>query len=132
MDDAVVGVAHREDRDPELIGVGSQRLDLTSRHRIGDGLIDIGGRDVVVLDRDGEVGSTNRSTGHAEAVEGLRGGHLVNEVEVDVQKIGFAFGRSDEVAIPNLLAQRGWCHVICHFLGVSGCERVLTALSCLK
>ena len=57
-----------------------------------DGLVDRRGGDVVVLDGERELGVADTAPGHAQAVEGLGGGDLV-----------------DEVAIPHLLTQRTWC-----------------------
>ena len=71
VDDALAGVAHRVLGDAELGAVGPQHLDLLARDRIGDRLVDVGGRDVVVLGGDGEVGAADRAAGQAEAVEGL-------------------------------------------------------------
>ena len=59
VDDALVGVAHREVRDAELGGVLAQHLDLPGGDRVGDRLVDVGGRDVVVLGGDGEVGAAD-------------------------------------------------------------------------
>ena len=56
---------------------------------------------------DGEVGPTHAAVGHAQPVERLRGGHLVHQVQVDVEQVGLAvsaFGH--QMAVPDLLAQR--------------------------
>ena len=104
VDDALVDVAHGEQRDAELRAVAPERLHLGLAHRVGDG----SGRrrDVVVLGRDGQVGPPNGATGQPEAVEGLRAGDLVEEVQVDVQQVGLAFGLAHHVRLPDLLGQR--------------------------
>jgi hypothetical protein len=72
VDDALVGVAHREVGDAELGGVRPQRVDLLGRDRVGDRLVDVGGGDVVVLGGDVRSGRrTVRPAGQAQAVEGL-------------------------------------------------------------
>ncbi len=38
-----------------------------------------------------------------EAVEGLRRGHLVDEVQVDVQQVGLVVAGADHVLVPDLL-----------------------------
>ena len=88
VDDALAGVAHREVGDAELGGVLAQHLDLAGRDRVGDRLVDVGRGDVVVLGGDREVGAADRAAGEAQAVERLRAGDLVDEVEVDVQQVG--------------------------------------------
>src|SRR5699024_3830745 len=58
-----------------------------------------------VLGGEGEVGSPHRSPGLAEAVEGLGARDLVDQVEVDVEEIGFPRCPGHHVAVPYLLAQ---------------------------
>ena len=48
------------------------------------------GGDVVVLGGDGELGVAHGAAGEAEAVEGLRAGDLVDEVEVDEEQVGLS------------------------------------------
>ena len=83
----------------------AQHLDLPGRDRVGDRLVDVGGRDVVVLGGDGQLGAADRAPGEAQAVERLRAGDLVDEVEVDVEQVGFARRRVHDVALPDLLRQ---------------------------
>ena len=54
------------------------------------GAEDVERRDVVVLGRHREVGTADRPAGGAEAVERLRAGDLVHEVQVDVEQVGLA------------------------------------------
>ena len=46
-----------------------------------------------------------RPAGHAQAFEGLRAGHLVHEVTVDVEHAGAVVLAIDDVAVPDLLEQ---------------------------
>ena len=119
MDDALVGVAHGEVRDAELGSVDSQRVDLLGRDRVGDRLVDVLGRDVVVLGRNREVGSAHTSTAQPEAVERLRAGDLVDEVEVDVEQFWLTLGGVNEMAVPHFFWQ-----------GLSHCELLLTFDGC--
>ena len=70
--DALLDVAERVQPDAELLGVAAQRLDLGAADRVGDRLVPVERRDVVVLGGEGEVGAAYRAAGEAQAVEGLR------------------------------------------------------------
>ena len=62
------------------------------------------GGDVVVGGRQGAVGAADLAVGEAEAVEGLRRGDLVDEVQVDVDQ-----PLADLVVLPDLVEQRARC-----------------------
>jgi hypothetical protein len=49
MHDALLDVAHRVEPDAEFVAISAQRLDLVARNRIGDRLVDVDRRDVVVF-----------------------------------------------------------------------------------
>jgi hypothetical protein len=102
--DALLGIAHRVDGDPELLAVASQCLDLGAAHRVRDRPRGCG--DVVVLGREREVGAAHGSPRQAESVEGLRAGHLMEEVEVDVEEVGLPLPPAYDVGLPHLLGQR--------------------------
>ena len=87
VDDALVGVAEAVQADAEFLSVLAQGVDLRGRGGFGDRLVDVPGRGVVVLGGDGEVGAAHGAPGESESVEGLRAGHLVDEVQVDVDKV---------------------------------------------
>ena len=61
VDDALVRVAHRVERDAELGAVGVERLELASRDLVLDRLVDVLGRHVVVRRREREIGSADRA-----------------------------------------------------------------------
>jgi hypothetical protein len=103
--DALVAVAHRGQPDTELGGVLPQRLDLRPADRVGDGREDVEGRDVVVLGRHREVGAADRAAGGPETVEGLRAGHLVHQVQIDVEQVGLTRGAAHHVGLVDLLRQ---------------------------
>jgi hypothetical protein len=65
-----------------------QRLDLDARLRILDALARSGRRDVVVGDGERGIRAAHLAAGHAQALEGLRAGHLVDEVAVDIEDAG--------------------------------------------
>ena len=129
VDDALVRVAHRVQGDPELGGVGPHRVDLLGRDRVGDRLVDVGRRDVVVLGRHGELGAAHGAPTQAQAVEGLRAGDLVDEVEVDVQQVRFAGRGVHQVAVPDLLRQRVGRHRRCPLVALQGVSRRASQIS---
>ena len=106
VDDALVGVAHAVVGDAELGGVGGQHLELLGRDRVGHRLVDVLGRHVVVGGGHGELGAADPAPRQADAVEGLGAGHLVDEVEIDVEEVGLAGCSAHHVAVPHLLRER--------------------------
>ena len=106
VDDALLLVAERVQADAELRGVAAQRLDLRAARQIGDRLVDVERRGVVVLGRDREIEAAHRAALGAQAVERLRAGHLVHEVQVDVDEVGLAvLALDDQVVVPDLLGE---------------------------
>jgi hypothetical protein len=63
----------------------------------------------MILGGQGQVGATHGTAGQSQSVEGLRAGHLVQQVQVDVEKVGFTLGPTHHVCVPYLLGQRA-CH----------------------
>ena len=61
-----------------------------------------GGGDVVVDRGDGAVGAAQLAAGQAQAVERLRRGDLVDQLQVDVEDRRLAFGLGDDVLLPDL------------------------------
>ena len=64
------------------------------------------GRDVVVHGREREVWTPDRAALRADAVERLGRGHLVDEMQVDVEQVRLALGPADHVLVPDLLDDR--------------------------
>ena len=103
--DALLDVAQRVQPDAELGAVLAQRLQLDAGDRVRDGLVDVEGRGVVVLGRDGEVEAAHLAAALAQTVEGLRAGHLVQQVQIDEEEVGLALGAPDDVVVPDLLRE---------------------------
>ena len=59
VDDALLGISERVQRDTELRAVAAQCVNLRSGDRVCDRLVDVDRGDVVVLRREGEVGPTD-------------------------------------------------------------------------
>ena len=109
--DALLGVAHRVQPDAELLAVSPQRLHLDPRYRVGDRLIDVDRRHVVVLGGDRQIRPVDRTVGQPQPVESLGTGHLVDEVQVDVDQIRLPRGAlagpgNDDMIGPHLLGER--------------------------
>ncbi len=113
--DALLHVTHRVQPHTELRTVSAQRVDLSPGHLISDRQLDVGGGHVVILSRDRQIGSADRPAGQSQAVEGLRAGDFVHQVQVDIQQIRRRVGRvftaaaatwMNYVSVPDL---RGKC-----------------------
>ena len=101
MDDALTDIVHGEIGYTEIGGVLGKRLDLNARLLVGDAGGAIGCRDVVVGDGKGAVRRANGPPGIAQAFEGLRAGHLVNKVPVDVNQAGTVILAMHNMRIPD-------------------------------
>ena len=110
--DALLDIAHRVQPDAEFLAVAPQRLDLGARDGIGDRLVDVDRRHVVVLGGDREIRSAHRASGQPQPVEGLRAGDLVDEVQIDVDQVGLASPRSAGRRRGRPRPSRPWC-VVC-------------------
>jgi hypothetical protein len=95
--EAVVG-------DAELLAVAPQRLELDARELVLDAALEPDRGDVVVGGGEGAVGAADGAAGDPQAVERLRAGDLVDEVEIDEQEVV-----ADHVVVPDLL-ERGLGH----------------------
>ena len=97
----------------ELLAVGHQGVDLLLGEGISDSEGPACGGHAVVDGGQGQVRPAHRPAGHPETVEGLGGGDLVDQVQVDVEQGGFAFGLPHQMAVPNLLEEGLRCgHVL--------------------
>ncbi len=113
--DPLMGVAHGKQPNPELGAVGREHFDLAGRDGILDGPVQGGGRHIVVHGGDGQVRPAHPAAGQPQSVEGLRRGHLVDQVQIDVQQVGFVGGLADHVPVPHLLGQgKRWAHTLSH------------------
>ena len=111
VNDAVARIAHLEDFDPGARHIALQRLELQPRLGIGDmgeaeGLTL--GRHIVVGDRQGAIRPTHPTMRRAQAGEGLRRRHLMDEVQVDIED-GLAVGVfGNDVGVPDLFIECLW------------------------
>ncbi len=101
--DALVGRVHVEQRNPEILAILLQGLDLQGGDRIGDGSAARLGRNIVVDGRDGAIGLAHPAPGRPQAVKGLRRGDLVDQVQVDIEKGQPVGRRTHYVFVPDFL-----------------------------
>ena len=83
---ALVGRIHVEERNAKFLAILLQRLDLQRGDRVGDGSAARFGRNIVVNRGHGAVGLAHLASGRAQAIESLRRGDLMDQVQVDVEK----------------------------------------------
>ena len=92
--------------DAELLGVLAQGLDLGPRDRVGDRLVPVERGDVVVLGGQGQVGAAYGAAREAQTVEGLGGGDLVDQVQIDEEQVGLTVGAAHDMFVPHFFRQR--------------------------
>ena len=103
VDDALAAASGRVEGNAELGAVPLEGVELRLRERIRDR--PLLRRHVVVHRRDGQVGPPQLPARQPEAVEGLRRGDLVDEMEVDEEQRGLAGRLRDDVALPDLVEE---------------------------
>ena len=106
VDDALALVEFVEILDAEILGVLRQRRDLLGRFRIGIGLAAVGGRHVVIDHGERLIGRMHLAPGGAQALEGLRRGHLVHQMAVDIDETGAVRLFVHQMVVPDLVVER--------------------------
>ena len=99
----LVRAVHVVERDSELRAVAGQGVQLLLGDRVGDWQGAVPGGRVVVGRGDGQIGPSHGASSHAQTVEGLRRGHLVNQVKVHVEDTGLPRRLVYDVCVPYLL-----------------------------
>ena len=108
MHDPLTHIGHRIIVHAKIPGVLVQRRDLDSAvlgHLCRVLAAHCGGH-VVVGNGDGLVGRAHRAPGHAQPLKGLRAGHFVHQVAVDIQKAGAVVDLVGHMGIPDLVIER--------------------------
>ena len=91
-----------------------QRLDLDAALLLGDALGAVGGGDIVVRHRQGRLRPVHLAAGRAQAFEGLRRGHLMHQVPVDIDQARAVVLLVNQVVVPDLVEQGArFCHDRC-------------------
>ena len=106
VDDTLADVVHVEQLDAELGAVLGQCLNLDAAVLVVDALGAVGGRHVVVGDRQRQVRAAHLAPSGAQPLERLRAGDFVDQVAVDIDQAGAVVLDVDEVAFPDLVEQR--------------------------
>jgi hypothetical protein len=91
--------------DSELSAVLSQCLYLSGSDCVSYRQASIGGWNIMVGCAKSQIGPPDGSTRLAQSIEGLWRCHLVNEVQIDVKKSGFALSFSNNVSSPELIEE---------------------------
>ena len=127
MDDALAAVALVVILDAEIARVLRQRFDLDRRLRIVDALGAVGGRHVVVDHGQRLLRRAHLAAGHAQALEGLRAGHLVHQMPVDIEQAGAVRRLMHQVRVPDLVvdgAGLGHLQLLCGLAASSARDSV--------
>ena len=111
MDDALADIVHLEFEDAEIVAVLVQGLDLDARHFVGDGVqatfaLGLGGRHVVVRGGDVGIDAPWLAAGQTQAFKGLRRGHFVKNVTIDVDERRAIVTALHLVHFPELVVER--------------------------
>ncbi len=110
VDDALTRIPEREiGGDAELADVAVQRDHLLARGEVFDALdapLPAGGGRVVVGGGHDRRGAPRLAPGDAQPLEGLRAGHFVHQVAIDVDQAGAVFLAMNEVVVPELVVER--------------------------
>ena len=107
VDDALALVELVEIFDAEFPGVLRHHPHLLDALGIGIGLRAIGGRDVVIDHGQRLLRRANLAPRRAQAFEGLRRGHLVDQMAVDIEQAGAVIGLVHQMVVPDFVVQRG-------------------------
>ncbi|MNM36192.1 hypothetical protein D3C81_469000 [compost metagenome] len=110
VDDALANVVHLEFDNAVFIAVVIEGLDLQARNLVNDG-VDAAlalrrGRYVVVRGRDVGIDAPWLAPGQTQAFEGLRRGHFVDDVTIDVDQRRAIVALLDQMRIPELVVER--------------------------
>jgi hypothetical protein len=109
MDDTLAHIVDVKEFDAEVMGVLAQGFNLDAALLVLDALVAVQrGGDVVIGYRQRRAGRADRAPGHAQALEGLRAGHLVDQMAVDIQEAGAVLGGVGHMAVPDLVVEGFW------------------------
>ena len=112
MHDALALVGNIKVRDALLARIRIQGFHLQTGNRVGDAGAAIGGGHVVIDHGQISRNPPGLASGELEPVEGLRAGHFMEQVAVDVDETGAVFFLMDDVGVPELVVERSGVHGI--------------------
>ena len=101
MDNALFDITQGVQPNPKFFAVFAQRLDLNPRGGLGNGLVNVDSGGVVVFGSNRQIRAAHPPACDAKPIKSLGAGDFVNEVEIDIDKVGFSVVASgDKVVIP--------------------------------
>ncbi len=103
MNNTTAIVSHGKVGNTEFRCVSFQRVNLKLAFRISDAFLNILGRNVVVGNRESRFGTPNLPASDPQTFKGLRAGHFMNEMAIDVKNIGFVFQLIYNMAVPDFV-----------------------------
>ena len=113
MYDSVPGVTERKISDTVLRRVGSQTVDGFARRLVGDRLVLIKRRDIVVAGGESPFRTEDFQSSGFQCTESLRGRHLMHQVAVYVQHIRPVRDMLHHMAVPYLVKKRLSHDILC-------------------
>ena len=111
-DAVLLGISITDQTDAEFGGIAGQRGELLCAFQICNRdwpprcIAPRGGGQVVIGHRQGQIGAANRPAGQPQRFEGLRAGHFVNQVPVDIDQTGVIIAALHHVGVPDLFVKR--------------------------
>src|SRR3569832_945435 len=109
VDDALAQVVHLVFGDAELVAVSVERLDLHARGGGGDAPRAVGSGHIVIRRREIRVAPPDIALGKAQAVEGLRRGHLVHQLAIYIDEATAVVVVMYDVGVPQFVV-KGFAH----------------------
>ena len=108
MDNPLARVTQVEQRHSEILTVLPQGFDLLGGNRVLDRLKLVSGRNVVIRNRKSRLRNPYLSSCHPESLKGLRRGHLMDQMAVDVEDT-VSILLVNQMGIPDFF-KKGFCH----------------------
>ena len=109
MDDTLFAVTRADVAYAECRSIGLKRCELLRAFHVNDwdfparAVKPRGGRQVVIGDSQGQIGTANRAPGNAQGLESLRAGYFVNKVAINVDQAGAIVAALNQVSVPDFL-----------------------------
>ena len=104
--DAGADIVHRKIFDAEILGVLRQGGDLFAAFGIGDALVAVLGRHVMIGHRQGQLGAADFAARIAQAFERLGAGDFMDQMTVNIDERRLAGAGLDQMRIPDFVVQR--------------------------
>ncbi len=118
MDDALPDIALVIVFDAEVLGILGKCFDLDAAFLVVDALTSVRRRHVVVSHSQRLFRTAHFAARHAQTFKGLRAGHFVNQMPVDIDQRGPVIAGFDNVIVPDLGIK---CARFAGHLGLSEC-----------